>query len=268
MKIAFEQLQQASLYNRHQLARLWDCKSIDAIRRGIVTPSDSNTIVLFITQKQKGSLVSYRNQFDGELLWMDGETGHGHDDRLATSLDRDEVHLFFRREAGNKFRYEGRVYLAESFINSGDEPSRFLFAAQRRLIATVDFLADDAEGEPDGDPEGKRSYRLHLVYERSKRNREAAIDLHGTRCLACNFDFDDFYGSDLARSYIEIHHLKSVTLLNGAIVNPSTDLIPLCSNCHRMAHRRFGTILSLDELKQRVTARRSRAAIGGAIVDA
>jgi putative restriction endonuclease len=32
-------------------------------------------------------------------------------------------------------------------------------------------------------------------------------------------------------------------------VDPETDLVPLCANCHAMAHRRRATVTSIDELK-------------------
>ena len=32
-------------------------------------------------------------------------------------------------------------------------------------------------------------------------------------------------------------------------VDPTIDLVPLCSNCHSMAHRQHGKILSVDELQ-------------------
>jgi 5-methylcytosine-specific restriction protein A len=32
-------------------------------------------------------------------------------------------------------------------------------------------------------------------------------------------------------------------------INPETDLIPVCANCHRMIHRRHDEVLSIEELK-------------------
>ena len=33
-------------------------------------------------------------------------------------------------------------------------------------------------------------------------------------------------------------------------INPETDWVPLCANCHRMVHRRKDDVLSVDELKE------------------
>jgi predicted HNH restriction endonuclease len=35
----------------------------------------------------------------------------------------------------------------------------------------------------------------------------------------------------------------------GWEVDPETDLVPLCANCHAMAHRRRDTVTSVEELK-------------------
>jgi predicted HNH restriction endonuclease len=68
----------------------------------------------------------------------------------------------------------------------------------------------------------------------------------------CGFDFNQFYGADLARAYIEVHHTKSITEVDGGVVNPETDLVPLCSNCHSMAHREHGRIIPLEESRNLV----------------
>jgi 5-methylcytosine-specific restriction protein A len=90
--------------------------------------------------------------------------------------------------------------------------------------------------------------RQHIEYERGPKNRAAAIRIHGTKCKVCNFDFDEIFGEDHAKHYIEIHHTRSISE-EVRIINPETDLAPLCSNCHSMAHRRKGYIFSVDELK-------------------
>jgi 5-methylcytosine-specific restriction protein A len=65
----------------------------------------------------------------------------------------------------------------------------------------------------------------------------------------CGVRFDAIYGPELARGYIEIHHTVSITKLNHKAPNID-DLVPLCANCHRMAHRRRGEIVPIPELKK------------------
>jgi 5-methylcytosine-specific restriction protein A len=96
--------------------------------------------------------------------------------------------------------------------------------------------------------EGRKRIGQHVAYERSLKNRELAIRIHGTVCQACGFNFDEFYGREYANSYIEIHHVRPLSE-HEEKVDPAKDLVPLCANCHRMAHRRRTTVTSIDELK-------------------
>lgn len=110
-----------------------------------------------------------------------------------------------------------------------------------RGIDSGDFIPDE---------EGRMVLRQHISYERSQKNRARAIELHGTVCSACGFDFDLVYGAEHARSYIEVHHLVSITRMKGETLDPAKDLVPLCSNCHSMAHRSKEGILSVTAIKE------------------
>lgn len=87
--------------------------------------------------------------------------------------------------------------------------------------------------------EGRQFESISKRYERSRSNRAAAIAIHGKQCAVCGFDFDAIYGT-IAGGYIEVHHLVPVSMMTSVrIVDPNSDLVPLCANCHRMAHRRW-----------------------------
>lgn len=101
------------------------------------------------------------------------------------------------------------------------------------------------------DEEGRRRIIQHISYERSSKNREMAIEIHGTTCKICKFNFDSFYGSDLAKQYIEVHHIIPLYKKQRK-VNPEKDLICVCSNCHSMLHRRADDLVSIEELKSRI----------------
>ncbi|HBL16386.1 MAG TPA: hypothetical protein DD417_06415 [Elusimicrobia bacterium] len=98
------------------------------------------------------------------------------------------------------------------------------------------------------DPEGRAMIRKHVTYERSRRNRAESIRFHGTKCKACLFDFNKTYGPTHAKDYIEVHHVLAVSEQADREIDPCVDLVPLCSNCHSMAHREHGRVLSVEEL--------------------
>nr|WP_285801181.1 HNH endonuclease [Exiguobacterium sp. s193] len=84
-----------------------------------------------------------------------------------------------------------------------------------------------------------------------------AIQEHGLSCKVCNFNFEMMYGEH-GKDFIEIHHIKPLSTLSKAIkVNPKTDLVPLCSNCHRMIHRRKNEVLTIEELSKKLKMNKS-----------
>ncbi len=106
---------------------------------------------------------------------------------------------------------------------------------------------DDLESKP----EGKKTQRYTTVYERDPKLRETAIKIHGTTCKACGFNFFDTYGEH-GKDYIQVHHIKPLSETKETKVNPKTDLIPLCANCHVIIHRKKDKTLTIEELKNKI----------------
>ncbi|MCF6172792.1 MAG: HNH endonuclease [Campylobacteraceae bacterium] len=108
--------------------------------------------------------------------------------------------------------------------------------------------------------EGTQAIVKTKVYKRSSKLREKAIQFYTVndriKCQACCFDFEDFYG-EYGKNFIEIHHQKPVFQFNGddlerTIEEALRNVIPVCSNCHRMIHRKRDNPLTLSELKEYV----------------
>ena len=124
-------------------------------------------------------------------------------------------------------------------------------------------------GEPDEDedafPEGRLLYRLHRERERNKevvrRAKDAALTKNGLlACAACGFDFARVYGP-LGKGYIEAHHTTPVCEVSPTAKTRPSDIALLCSNCHRMAHRRRPWP-SIDDLRSIVERARQDTATG------
>ena len=60
----------------------------------------------------------------------------------------------------------------------------------------------------------------------------------------------------LGKGFIHVHHIVPIhTIGKGYKVDPSTDLVPVCPNCHAMLHRGMnGDARSIDELKQLINS--------------
>lgn len=124
--------------------------------------------------------------------------------------------------------------------------------ANHRSVEPWRLIAADEEGRP--------VFAAGARLERSPRLRSDALKLHlqlhagRLPCAACGFDFQEAYG-DYAAGYVEFHHARP--LWEGIRESTADDLIALCANCHRVAHRRRFIVLSLDALKQLLRVRKS-----------
>jgi 5-methylcytosine-specific restriction enzyme A len=253
--IKLEKLKEGENYDRPYLARIWGYKASNAIARGVLTPKNDDKLILFITQKKQESLTQYNDYFDGDVLYIEGETNHANDKRIVEALTKkNKIYLFFREKHHSLFTYFGEVSLLKFFLEK-EKPSRFSFRTKRSEVISETSLSTEMEthgrdqSSYPSNEEGKKVLKKHYSYERNRVNRSTAILIHGTQCKVCGFSFDKFYGSELARGYVEIHHVKPLSA--GPVpVDPKNDLIPLCSNCHSMVHRRNGTIISVVELKK------------------
>ena len=112
------------------------------------------------------------------------------------------------------------------------------FSAAVVAILPTEEIIKNTESEVIGYPEGSVIAVKANRYERDKRNRAAAIAIHGTACKGCGLEMSTRYGS-VASGYVEIHHITPVSELGaGYIIDPARDLVPLCPNCHAVVHRR------------------------------
>lgn len=114
-------------YDRLDLAKLWRLGGFQAISRGVYTPKDTGQIFLFVTRERLSWMTPYNNFLDDDLLFWDGEKGHGSDDRITNaSRSGEEIHLFYRDDRRKPFTYHGKVVMirCNRFAN---RPSEFVF---------------------------------------------------------------------------------------------------------------------------------------------
>lgn len=86
-------------------------------------------------------------------------------------------------------------------------------------------------------------------HERDPEAVRACIAHRGINCAACGFSFELAYG-DIGADFIHVHHVVPASQLgNGYVLDPLTDLVPLCANCHAMAHHGVGPPRTEAELR-------------------
>jgi hypothetical protein len=128
-------------------------------------------------------------------------------------------------------------------INEEDTLSEYTRICFEAAGLVVDRCVDQTlanEGEP--------IQRLAKRYERSALLRKRAIEIHGSICSVCAISFDRIYG-EIGKGFIHVHHLERLADTGKRLVNPASDLVPVCPNCHSMLHRKNPPLLP-EELKK------------------
>ncbi|MDO4547921.1 MAG: HNH endonuclease [Clostridia bacterium] len=91
-------------------------------------------------------------------------------------------------------------------------------------------------------PEGRSVYKKHAKYERNRLVVNLAkrrfMENNGKLfCEVCGFCFSEKYGS-IGDGFIEAHHIIPVSELGDDGRTNIDDIRLVCSNCHRMLHRK------------------------------
>lgn len=181
--------------------------------------------------------------------------------RIVNYLNRFEV----IGTDGNKSYF---IIPFEGWHEDYDTSKNFVWKIRAELIQAIEelHLFDDITSQADDvlesigiieqRPEGKVKVSYTSKYERDRRNRRMAIELHGTRCAICGFDFEQIYG-ERGKGFIEVHHIKPLyENQDEVIINPQEDLICVCSNCHRMFHRKKDKVPTPEELIKEIEQRK------------
>lgn len=157
-----------------------------------------------------------------------------------------EAQLYLKETSIKQIENADALYVYSDFLNIREYEELSTTAQELLNIVSVTFSAQFSYKDVKFF-EGADIHRLSKKLERSLAARKRAIELHGSSCLVCNFNFQTFYG-DLGENFIHIHHLKPISSAGYGEVNPDTDLVPVCPNCHAMLHKQTPP-LSPENLK-------------------
>jgi hypothetical protein len=127
--------------------------------------------------------------------------------------------------------------------DQGVDGAEFLypFASRERrrgaAIPTHTTIAEEVdESSVESFVEGAAARILVNRYERDPKARRRCIEHHGAMCQACGFAFAR-YGTR-HKDLITVHHVRPLSATRTEYrVDPIIDLVPLCANCHLVAHQ-------------------------------
>lgn len=159
-------------------------------------------------------------------------------DAIVKSGNNYPIYAFVRDGVNRKYKYEGEFFL---LTVSTEADGAIYFILSRKSTNTLE-LSKYPIYDNENFYEGQAKERLHKYKERNpvviKKAKERFKELNGKLyCEICEFCFEDVYGA-LGRDYIEGHHTIPVADLNENDVTNISDILLVCSNCHRMIHRR------------------------------
>ena len=186
--------------------------------------------------------------------------------------------------AGHTLEFEGQKYVLRSIPSGIFQGNKVNIIGNGVVLDPALFKAEAEALEASGHPLKERlhiSKKAHLIlpthrildaaYEAAKGDAKVGttgkgigptytdkVSRNGVRVGDILHNFEEVYGTR-GRGYIEIHHINPLsTIREETKINPSTDLIPVCANCHRIIHRKKENILSIDEMKELVCKKESK----------
>ena len=140
--------------------------------------------------------------------------------------------VIFKKFSGSLVELENFIYSVKAFIN-----------LQICSLNLETFKASEGQGS---------TYK-HFARERDARIVKAKkirflIENKALFCEACGFNFEAMYGSR-GTNYVEVHHKIPLSEVIYETITRLDDLCLLCSNCHKIVHRKEPWI-TLEGLKE------------------
>lgn len=180
-------------------------------------------------------------------------------DRLFDKVKDDSARfLKWRVSPDNVIRTSQPIPFNKEIFNTGNycrmnkpkELKQTDFDSLYSLAKTEDVLIDYAD-DSDEFPEGREVERRHKARERNqaliKRAKDKFKQKHGRLyCQICQFDFKKY--GEIGIGFIEAHHTGQ-PISSGKIKTKIKDIAMVCSNCHKMLHRKRPW-LKMKELKK------------------
>ena len=248
-------------------------------RRGISPSSSYPFIFLFsnprhkLGHKRNKKPKLYLNKWENNLFYYSGEGTKG--DMKMTEGNKSvwehidnnkEIHLFEKLET-TKYEYVCQLELQDlHYFERKDKEGKprqcfqFIFEeitrenkrihkkskVRKNLLKNIEDFENKITTK-----EGKIQFRLHKSRERKgiypKLKKEQHLKEYGfLSCEVCNFNFSEMYG-ERGDGFIECHHNIPLSELKDEKPTKLSDLTLLCSNCHRMIHRK--SLIFPKELK-------------------
>ncbi len=161
--------------------------------------------------------------------------------------------------ADKTFRLYPKHWQILALKGVGSTSKTFFWQLRPEVVSALERLGFTSESDLTRDEravattltEGESSVTTETL-RRNALARELCLSHHGPVCKVCGLDFRIAYGAEF-RDCIHVHHLNPMAQATGLrVVNPNTDLVPVCPNCHAVIHAngKFRTLDAVNALMQ------------------
>lgn len=162
----------------------------------------------------KGINIPFENKIDDKKYWVNYKDCTDHKDKK-----------FVRLALVSKVDKEDSLSLdnlrAKKFLSNAPQKSQKINSEFEKFLDSF-FYNDDYDSPEEITNEtyieGLAKTVKVNTYERSNIARKKCIEVMGTKCKICNFDFEKTYGK-LGKDFIHIHHIIPISEIKKRIQN-------------------------------------------------
>lgn len=224
MPVSFTNINIHQRYDREELANLWGYDGTQGLKRGVITPASTNFIILFVTKEKAKDATQYNDYINGNILHWDGEAKHGSDSRILKTQhnDTDEIHLFYRDKARDKFTYYGLIKLIDAQL-SDKEPSEFKFTITSEPVSEEQNIFEDLR-TLDTNPTLTTTERDSLIKSRVGQGifRDKVIEYWGG-CAVTGLNNSSLLIASHIKPWADSSNQERLDPMNGLLLNPNLD---------------------------------------------
>ncbi len=198
------------------------------------------------------NINSFKDYYRALQKMLDGKT---HSRSISTDLRNYYLSRIYIDFGSEKLRIALTAYMEailyyEKCHNCVRKIEREIYEKHSNCLKESIFTSNTIGNKINEYWEGELGQITLSTHERNLEARKQCIQSKGIKCTVCGFDFEKIYG-ELGKGFIHIHHASPISSKSGPYnINIENDLFPVCPNCHAMLHRRKGSTLSIEDLKQ------------------
>lgn len=204
--------------------------------------------VLFKTLVVEDNVIA--ENWEDDIYWINPQENNDKENRVIIRLlGKSEGELL----SSNHLRENGLITTCSLTIPNRNPPTLINYIRDN-FYGHID---DDYCGEIEIQEDIQDNYLKKVYvnrYERDPEERRKCIERYGNKyeCVVCGMNFKDIYG-EIGRDFIHVHHINPLAE-NGSDV--SSNLIPVCPNCHAMLHKKQnGITMKYEDLREIVRKR-------------